>query len=125
MIAFHQIQLGEDSGTMEAGREVLEIRKGIAVGNGGKVKVVVIASRPPGTVRFGHKMERGGPGTVGAANDTRLLQFVKFLLGLLEANGIKVVGFSENRRTSGFNMMENSMFGGMTMKVSGENWDSG
>ena len=35
--------------------------------------------------------------------------------------GIKAAGFSENRRTSGFNMMENSMFGGMTMKVSGEN----
>ena len=54
VIAFHQIQLGEDSGTMEAGREVLEIGKGIAVGNGGKVKAAVITTRPPGTIRFGH-----------------------------------------------------------------------
>ena len=88
VIAFHQIQLGEDSGTMEAGREILEIGKGIAVGNGGKVKAAVIATRPPGTVRFGHKMERGRPGAVGAANNTRLLQFVKLLFGLLEANRI-------------------------------------
>ena len=102
VIAFHQIQLREDSGTMEAGREVLEIGKGIAVGNSGKVKAAVIATRPPGTVRFGHKMERGGPGAVGAANNTRLLQFVKFLLGLLEANRIKAAGFSEKRADQWF-----------------------
>ena len=35
---------------MEAGREVSEIGKGIAVGNGGKVKAAVIATRPPGTI---------------------------------------------------------------------------
>ena len=68
---------------MEAGREVLEIGKRIAVGNGGKIKAAVITTRPPGTIRLGDKMERGRPGAVGAANNTRLLHFVKLLLGLL------------------------------------------
>ena len=121
MIALHQIQLGEDSGTMEAGRVVLEIGKGIAVRNSGDVKAVINATRQPGTIWFGDKMERRGPGTVGMTNNTRLLQFIKLLLGLLEASGIKTVGFSKNRRTSGFNMMKDFMFGGMTMEINGEN----
>ena len=121
VIAFHQIQLGEDSGTMEAGREVLEIGKRIAVGNGGKIKAAVIATRPPGTIRLGHKMERGRPGAVGAANNTRLLHFVKLLLGLLEADRIKAAGFGKNRRASGFNVMEDAMLRGVTMEICGEN----
>ena len=100
---------------------VLEIGKGIAVRNSGDVKAVINATRQPGTIWFGDKMERRGPGTVGMTNNTRLLQFIKLLLGLLEASGIKTVGFSKNRWTIGFNMMKDSMFGGMTMEISGEN----
>ena len=97
VIAFHQIQLEEDSGPVEAGREVLEIGKGVAVRNGGKVRAAVITTRPPGAVRFGDKMEGRGPGAVGAVNNSCLFQFVKRLLGLLEANRIKAAGFSKNR----------------------------
>ena len=120
VIAFHQIQLGEDSGTMEAGREVLEIGKGVAVRNGGQVKAAVITTRSPGAIRFGDKMEGRGPGAVGAANNTRLLHFVKLLLGLLEADRIKAAGFCKNRRASGFNVMEDAMLRGVTMEICGE-----
>ena len=121
VISFHQIKLGENSGTVEAGREVLEIGKGVAVRNSGQVKAVIIATRPPGAIRFGYKMEGRGPGAVGAENNTRLLQFVKLLFGLLEANRIKAAGFGKNRWTISFYVMEDPMLGGMTMEISGEN----
>ena len=37
VIAFYQIQRVEDSGAMEAGREILEIGEGVAVRNSGQV----------------------------------------------------------------------------------------
>ena len=37
VIAFYQIQRGEDRGAMEAGREILEIGEGVAVRNSGQV----------------------------------------------------------------------------------------
>ena len=121
VITFHQIKLGKNSRTVEAGREVLEIGKGVAVRNSGQVKAVVIATRPPGAIGFGYKMEGRGPGAVGAANNTRLLQFVKLLLGLLEADRIKVSGLCKNQRSSGFNVMKDTMLGGLTMQICGEN----
>ena len=66
-------------------------------------------------------MEGRGPGAVGAANNTRLLQLVKLLLGLLETDRIKTAGFGKNRWTSGFNVMEDSMLGDLNMEISGEN----
>ena len=121
VITFHQIKLGENSGTMEAGREFLEVGKGVAVRNSGQVDAVIIATRLPGAIRFGYKMEGRGPGAVGAANNTRLLQFVKLLLGLLEADRIKVSGLCKNQRSSGFNVMKDTMLGGVTMQICGEN----
>ena len=66
-------------------------------------------------------MQGRGPGAVGAANNTRLLQFVKFLLGLLEAGRIQAASFCKNRRASGFNMVENTMLRGVAMQICGEN----
>ena len=73
MIGLHQIQFGENSSGMEAGCEILEVRKRIAVGSSGKIKAAVIAAGSPGTVRFRDKVEGGGPGAVGTANDASRL----------------------------------------------------
>ena len=59
MISLHQVQLREDSSAMEAGGQVLEVRKRITIGSSGKIKMAVVAASPPGTVRLEDKMKGG------------------------------------------------------------------
>ena len=73
MIGLHQIQFGENSSAMEAGCEILEVRKRIAVGSSGKIEAAIITAGPPGTVRFRDKVEGRGPGAVRTANDASRL----------------------------------------------------
>ena len=83
MISLHQVQLREDGSAMEAGGQVLEVRKRITIESSGKIKMAVVAASPPGTVRLEDKMKGGRPGAIGAADNTSRLQLGKFFLGLL------------------------------------------
>ena len=110
VISFHQIKFGENGGTMKAGREVLEIRKRITVRSGGKIEMAVVPAGPPGSIRLGNKMKRGGPGTVRVANNASRFKFVKLSLCLLETRGIKMASFGKNWRTGRMDMMRGKIF---------------
>ena len=88
MKSLHQVQLREDGSAMEAGGQVLEVRKRITIGSSGKIKTEVVTAKPPGTIRLGDKMKGGRPGTIGAANNTSRFQFVKVRFGLLKTRGV-------------------------------------
>ena len=98
---------------MEAGGKVLEIGEGVAVGSSGQVEAAIVATGPPRTVGFGYKMEKGGPGTVGAVNNTHLLQFVKLISGLSEPDGVEAAGFGKNWWPGRLDVMDYTMMGRM------------
>jgi hypothetical protein len=106
---------------MEAGGKVLEIGEGVAVRSSGQVETAVIAAGPPRTIGFGDKMERRGPGTVGAANNTRLLQFVKLIPGLLELDRNRGGELWQKPAAQSSQCGGLHHDGGMVEKVSGEN----
>ena len=54
VITFNKIQFGENSGIMEIGGEIMEIRRWVAVRNGGHVEQAVITAWTPRTIRFGY-----------------------------------------------------------------------
>ena len=56
IIAFDQIKLGENSGTMETSRKVMEIGERKAVRNHLKIETAVVTPGPPQTVRLWDKM---------------------------------------------------------------------
>ena len=109
VIGLHQIQFGEDDSAMETGRQVLKIGKRITVRSSGQVEAAIIATGPPGTIRFGDKVEGRGPGAVRTVNNTGCFQFRKFSLSLLETKWVKAACFGENRRSRGVNVVLNTM----------------
>ena len=109
MIGLHQIQFGEDGSDMETGRQVLKIGKRITVRSSGPVEAAIIATGPPGTIRFGDKVEGREPGAVRMANNTGRFQFRKFSLSLLETKWVKAACFGENRWSRGVNVVLNTM----------------
>ena len=121
MVSFHQVQLGEDGGAMKAGREILEIRKRITVRSGGKIEMAVVAAGPPGSIRLGNKMKRGGPGTVRVANNASRFKFVKLSLCLLETRGIKTASFGKNWRTGSMDMVLHTMIRGKIFQIRRKN----
>ncbi len=54
VITFNKIQFGENSGIMEIGGEIMEIRRWVAVRNSGHVEQAVITAWTPRTIRFGY-----------------------------------------------------------------------
>ena len=65
-------------------------------------------------------MEGRGPRTVGVANNTRLLQFVEFIPGLLETDRIEAT-FGKNWRPGRLNVVDYLVMRRMAVQVSGEN----
>ena len=96
---------------MEARGKVLEVRKRITIRSSGQIKMAVVSSSLPGTIRLGDKMKGGRPGTIGAVNNTSCFQFVKVRFGLLKTRGVETASFGKNRWASGVNMMLDTMMG--------------
>ena len=76
---------------MKAGVEVLEIRKRIEIRSGGQVEAAVITAGPPGSIRFGNKVEGRGPGTVGVTDNASSYKLINLSFGLLEPERIKAL----------------------------------
>ena len=121
VVAFYEIQLGEDGGSVEAGGKVLEVGKRVAVRGGGEVKAAVIATGSPRAVRLWYQVERRRPGTVGTADNARRFQLVKFVFCLLETCGVQPAGLGKNRRPSRLDVVDDTMAGRVGMEISGEN----
>ena len=111
MISLHQVQLREDGSAMEAGGQVLEVRKRITIESRGKIKMAVVAASPPGTVRLEDKMKGGRPGAIGAGDYTGRFQFVKVRFCLLKTRGVQMMSFGKNWWPSGVNMVLNTRMG--------------
>ena len=87
------------------GRQVMEVEKRIAVGDGLEVKAVVVAARPPGAIGLGHKMERRSPRAAGATNDASGLKLGEVRLSLMQAVLVQAASFGKGGRTGGGNVM--------------------
>ena len=66
-------------------------------------------------------MERGRPGTAGAADNTSSLLLVELSFSLLQMERVKATSFGENWRTTGENVVLNTMTRRISFEVRGEN----
>ena len=109
VITLHQVRFGENCGAMETGGQVVEVGKRIVVGDCLKVKVAVVAARPPGAIGLGYEMERRSPRAAGVANDARRLKLGEIRLSLMQAVLVQAASFSKGGRTGGGNVMLDAM----------------
>jgi hypothetical protein len=109
MVAFDQVKCGENCAFVELICEIMKVGKGIRVGSCGGVEAAVITTGTPTAIFLRDHVKRGGPGTIGAANNTLFLKLKELLLVNSVFVRIKAVGMGGDGACIGFYCVENTM----------------
>jgi hypothetical protein len=109
MVAFDQVQCGENCAFVELICEIVKVGKGVGVGSCGGVEAAVIATGTPTAIFLRDHVKRGGPGTIGAANNTLFFKLKELLLGNSVFFRVEAAGMGGDGACIGFNGVENTV----------------
>ena len=72
---------------MQGGREVLDVRDGVAIRDRSMVQRPIVTAGTPIATLLRYHMERGGPTAGGGTDDAEFQHVIELLTGRLEAFG--------------------------------------